>query len=95
MSYGDLIVLEPGQPENVMFWTDVEGEREPACAILELIIPIPIFRSVLTYEGEQRTVYMTRDWSQSEEFPLNPAATELVGCPVYGPFVINIVRGFF
>jgi hypothetical protein len=96
MSYGYLIVLEPRQPETIILWTDVEGELEPSStAIIEMVIPQPIVKSILTYRGEQRTVYLTRNGRQCEEITLNPAATELLGVPVHGPFVINIVKGFF
>jgi hypothetical protein len=92
MSHGDLIVLAPGRPTRNIFWTNVGGGREPACSIIEMLIPMPIVRSVLTYQGELRTIYMNRDWIQSDVIPLNESATELCGFPFYGPLVINILK---
>jgi hypothetical protein len=94
MSNGELIIVRPNTPDDVIFWLDFErGHREPPASIIEMVIEGPVVRGELTYLGHLRTVYMSRDWERPV-FPLNESAVHLCGYPFYGPLVINILKRY-
>jgi hypothetical protein len=91
-SHGDLLVIVPGKPNNIVFWSDVDGCREPPCTFLEMVIEAPIVRGSITYQGQLRTAYMSKNWDEPNLLPFNGNATLICGFPFYGPLIINILK---
>jgi hypothetical protein len=75
MSHSDLLVIVQGKPDNVVFWSNVEGGNKPPCTLLEMIIQGPMVRGSLTYKGEQRTVYINKNWDDHTLLRFNGNAT--------------------
>ena len=93
MSSGRLLVFRPGKtlPTEVM-WQDFDrNEKEPGPNTVKWIVGGPIGRATLTYAGKKRFVYYPEDFDRGI-LPINEEASKICGFPMFGVFVINILK---